>query len=84
MKDAVDYAVEVADYLGRDITCERFRHSEPCGLRRDPGPRDDTGRRWHWCFRVVVDGEQSFVGRRDNVLHYLEDMALQKTAAVET
>lgn len=54
------------------LTIRRFKHSLPCGVRRDPGPIDDEGvSRWHWCFAVTVDDRYSFYGRFDDVVEQL-------------
>lgn len=60
--------------LNPQFTVDRYRHTEPCGPHRDPGPRDDSGRRWHWCYRITVDGYVVKTGRRSDgeIAEYLK------------
>jgi hypothetical protein len=56
------------------LRIQRYRHGAPCGPHRDPGPHDDWGSRWHWCYQITYEGTV-WTGRRDEAITYLEELA---------
>lgn len=68
--DPVQYAGDLKS-LGVNVGCRRYQHEQPCGPRGDRGPRDDFGRRWHWCYEIAA-GDKVFTGRRSEAIAYLD------------
>jgi hypothetical protein len=70
-EDDPEKLAELAADLLPGLRIRRYRHTEPCGPHRDPGPRDDWGIRWHWCWQVDYAGT-SWTGRPREASTYLE------------
>lgn len=71
---------ELADAIAKEFVCDvranAFRHGSPCGPRRDPGQRDDFGRRWHNCWSIEVDSVEVFVGREPEAAAFLDGLRM--------
>jgi hypothetical protein len=74
--DPVAWAQHITNYFKQPtLKCERYQHDQPCGTRCDPGPRDDSGKRWHYCYSIKIDSAEVFAGRTAEAMTFLDGMA---------
>ncbi len=80
-KDPVYFAELIGKALEVDLTCEKYKHGQPCGPLRDAGPRYEPAEspvgRWHVCWRVIWEGIQVASGRRQEIVSFLEEFVEQ-------
>ena len=71
-----DYAADIGEKFSVSLVCECHQHAKPCGASNDPGPRDDSGVRWHWCYRVLIDDKEVVTGRPSEILRFLDGVLI--------